>query len=129
MPHRYMCITKYSTRGKAGVHILAEVGSHFDLAMVSFKKFFKLKTGVAWEARLDPRRDSACDTTGDGGCDERFLYRPPVKAQPKGIMKQMTIREKMKDGGDLPAVTMVLPSVEIDDTELECSAKTPEGGW
>ena len=107
---------------------LSPVASHFDIAMASFRKFFKLKTGVAWEARLAPRKDIACDASGDGGCDERFLYRPPNKREPKGMMKQRTRKEKMEEDG-LPILTKVLPSVEVDDTEIECSAMTPEGGW
>ncbi len=129
MPHRYMCVTKYSTKGKAGVLELSPVASHFDLAMASFKKFFKLKTGVVWESRLDPRKNSERDAGGDGGCDQKFLYRPPTKGQPKGMMEQKTRREKMEQNDGLPILTKVLPSVEVDDAEIECSAKTPDGGW
>jgi hypothetical protein len=71
---------------------------------------------------------------GDGGCDEHFRYQLPGPGKPKGAMRQSTLVEswaKKGNGsrGSSGEVTMLVPSVEVEDNEIECSARTPEGGW
>jgi hypothetical protein len=105
------------------------------VAFASFKKFFKAKTNVDWEARLE-KKDQCCDASsiGDGRCDDHFRYQPPGPGKPKGAMKQMTLVERwakkgMENKGSSEDVTVLMPSVEVEDGEIHCSARTPEGGW
>lgn len=103
------------------------------MAFAGFKKFFKAKTNVDWEARLE-KRERCCQASdiGDGGCDDHFKYQPPGKQ--KRAMRQPTLSETwVKEGNvsrrNLGDVTVVMPRVEVEDAEIECSARTPEGGW
>ena len=105
------------------------------MAFAGFKKFFKAKTNVEWEARLE-KRDRCCDASsmGDGECDDHFRYQPPMLGKAKGAMKQMTLIERwakngMGSGRSLGDVTVLIPSVEVEDDQIHCSAMTPEGGW
>jgi hypothetical protein len=64
-PHRYWCLSKYSAKGRTGAYEAAPIGSQFDVAFAGFKKFFKAKTNVEWEARLE-KRERYCDATSMG---------------------------------------------------------------
>jgi hypothetical protein len=135
IPHRYMTLTRYIKPGETATAELSPIGSQYDVAFEAFKKFFKLKTNVEWEARLE-KRDRCCDASsmGDGGCDDHFRYKPPGPGKPKGAMKQSTLAEtwgKESNGsrGNSVEVTMLMPSVEVDDEETKGCARTPEGGW
>jgi hypothetical protein len=134
-PHRYWCLSKYSAKGRTGTYEAAPIGSQFDVAFAGFKKFFKAKTNVEWEARLE-KRDRCCDASsmGDGECDDHFRYQPPMLGKAKGAMKQTMLIERwakngMGSGGSLGDVTVLIPSVEVEDDQIHCSAMTPEGGW
>lgn len=133
LPHRYMCISKFTTRGKAGTAHLTPIGSQYDITMAAFKKFFKLKTGIAWEARLESskeRKNSACEV-GDGGFDgsHLFKYMQPAAEEPQGAMRQKTRKEELKENKNKPEATVLLPYVELSKAELDVSARTPEAGW
>lgn len=135
LPHRYWCLSKYSTKGKTGTYEVAPIGSQFDVAFAGFKKFFKAKTNVDWEARLE-KRERCCQASniGDGGCDDHFKYQPPGPGRQKGSMRRPTLSETwVKEGNasrrNLGDVTVVMPRVDVEDEEIECSARTPEGGW
>lgn len=52
-PRVYAAYVKYSRVGKATTHLLAPLGSSLDLAMKSFKEFFRLRTGRGWDQRFD----------------------------------------------------------------------------
>jgi hypothetical protein len=75
----------------------------FDVAFRNFKNFFKKKTGIDWDQRLDglnpgdrEKADSAEDgnikkeTTEGGKAEEddrqMFVYIPPLKDKPRGVM-------------------------------------------
>ena len=124
-PHRYAVYTRYSEIGKLGTASIAPIGSTFDFAMQQFKWYFKQKTGVSWEQRLEPNLQHCASANTDGGSDTRFVYKPPPVGKPRGLMPGKTRMERSKEGD----VTVVIPSVEIDDTELDCQAKTPQAGW
>ena len=134
IPRRYMALTRYTKPGKTVTAELSLIGSHYDVAFHAFKKFFKIKTNVEWEARLE-KRDCCCDATSmDGGCDGHFRYQPPRPGKPKGAMKQSVQVERwakqgMASRASSGDVTVLMPSVEVEDDEIECSARTPEGGW
>jgi hypothetical protein len=70
------------------------------VAFAGFKKFFKAKTNVDWEARLE-KRDRCCDASSivDSRCDDHFRYQPPGAGKPKGAMKQTTIVERWAKKG------------------------------
>jgi hypothetical protein len=49
-------------------------------------------------------------------------------------MKQTTLVERwakngMGSGGSSRDVVVLLPSVEVEDNQIHCSARTPEVGW
>ena len=131
-----MALSRYIQPGKTATAELSPVGSRFDIAFAAFKKFFQLKTNVEWEARCQRKKsDRCCDQSNvDGGCDGHFRYQPPGPGKPKGAMKQSTLTEHWtKNGagssGSSGEVMLLIPSVEVEDDEIECSARTPEGGW
>lgn len=135
LPRRYMALTRCIQPGKTATAELSPIGSQYDVAFEAFKKFFKLKTNVDWEARLE-KRDRCCDASnmGDGGCGDHFRYQPPGPGKPKGAMKQSTLAETWAKGGDgsrgtSGEVTVLIPSVEVEDDEIDCCARTPEAGW
>ncbi|KAH8698493.1 BRCT domain protein [Talaromyces proteolyticus] len=55
-PHTYSAFVKYSRTGASGKDILAPGGSTLDLAVSTFEKFFKTKTGLEWKDRFDDSR-------------------------------------------------------------------------
>jgi hypothetical protein len=130
-----MALTRYIQPGKTATAELSPIGSQYDVAFDAFKKFFKLKTNVDWEARLE-KRDRCCDASsiGDGGCDDHFRYRPPGPGKPNGAMKQSTLAETWakkanESRGSSGEATVLMPSVEVEDDEIDCCAMTPEAGW
>ena len=129
-----MALSRYIKPGKTATAELAPIASRFDMAFDAFKKFFKLKTNVEWEGRLQ-KTDRCCDAGMDGGCDDHFRYQLPGPGKPKVAMKQSTLTEhwakKRSEGSDdNPGdVTVLVPSVEVEDDDIECSARTPQGGW
>lgn len=135
MPHRYMALTRYIKPGKTATAELSPIGSQYDIAFDAFKKFFKLKTNVEWEARLE-KRERCCyaNSTGDSGCDSHFRYRLPGPGKPKGAMKESTLADTSAkkgnvSGGSSGEVTVLMPSVEVEDDETGYCARTPDGGW
>jgi hypothetical protein len=88
-------MSKYSAKGKTGTYEAAPIGSQFDVAFAGFKKFFKAKTNVDWEARLE-KRGWCCDASSivDRRCDDHFRYQPPGPGKPKGATKQTTLAER-----------------------------------
>jgi hypothetical protein len=72
------------------------IPSTFDVSFRQFKKFFKLKTGIEWDCRLD----------GVKGGEEAFVYVPPVEGQPRGVvpMGWGKEEERLGEGYDLKAV-------------------------
>jgi hypothetical protein len=135
IPHRYMVLNRYTKPGKTATTELSPLGSQYDIAFDAFKNFFKLKTNVEWEARLE-KRDRCCysNSAGDGGCDIHFRYQPPGPGKPKGAMKQSTLANasEMKENGSRESsgeVTVLMPSVAVEDDEIENCTRTPQGSW
>jgi len=79
------------------------VPAAFDVVFGNFKNFFKKKTGIDWDKRLDglkpgdgEKARSAEDgnikkeVTGGGKAEEddrqMFVYIPPPKGKPRGVM-------------------------------------------
>ena len=48
----------------------------FDVAFKQFKKFFRIKTGIEWDQRLDGMEPN----------EDAFVYVPPSKSEPRGVM-------------------------------------------
>jgi hypothetical protein len=48
----------------------------FDVAFKQYKKFFKIKTGLEWDHRLDGLKPG----------EDAFVYVPPPKGEPRGVM-------------------------------------------
>ncbi|KAK2748049.1 hypothetical protein FQN55_004598 [Onygenales sp. PD_40] len=81
-PHTYSTFVKYSRVGIGASSHLALVGSSWDMAFASFKKFFKAKCGAQWEERHvepEPKKD-------DDGCplppDENWFQYEALPAVP-----------------------------------------------
>ncbi len=119
IPHTYACYLKYSRRGVSGRDILAIPGSSWELAFDAFRKFFKTKTRKDWNDRLDGK---PAPISSDGNSDDPFRYEPPQSAcEPKGLVEQKTRLERAKEsqsGGD-ESVTMIVPTIEISDDDIE----------
>ncbi|KAI9753147.1 MAG: hypothetical protein M4579_005310 [Chaenotheca gracillima] len=75
-PYLYGLSAKYTRPGISGKLILAPPGSYFEHAFREFRRYFKEKTGMAWEVRLD----------GRPAVPGQFAYCPPGGGKPRGIM-------------------------------------------
>lgn len=53
------------------------VPTTFDVAFKQFKHFFKTKTGIEWDQRLDGVKSEK---------EDAFVYMPPSKDEPRGVM-------------------------------------------
>jgi hypothetical protein len=130
-----MALARYVEVGKTATAELSPIGSQYDIAFNAFKNFFKLKTSVEWEARLEKTGPCGCSNdTGDGGCDSHFQYRPPAPGKPRGAMKQSTMADtwaKKWNGSSESSreVAVLMPSDEVEDDETGYCPTTPEGGW
>ena len=56
--------------------MLAPIGSSFEVAFGSFKKFFELKTLKEWDERLIKANVG----------EEAFVYSPPKEGEPRGFL-------------------------------------------
>lgn len=82
---------KYNRPGAATTYIKEYmIPSAFDVAFRQFRKFFRIKTGVEWDCRLD----------GVGGGEEAFVYVPPTKEQPRGVMPMGWVEPEERVGDD-----------------------------
>lgn len=52
-PHTYSTFVKYTRVGISSKDILAPRGSTLESALLAFKKFFYMKTGIDWKYRFD----------------------------------------------------------------------------
>lgn len=80
-PSKFACFTNYSspTAGTA-CHVLAPVGSSFQLAVDHFMQFFKLKTKLEWK-----ERNGTMGSEGTGS-KSAFVYMPPADGEPWGVI-------------------------------------------
>ena len=79
VPRYYACFEKHSAPGKTSEsHILAPVGSSFNVAFDHFKNFFKLKTGIEWDQRCRSWMVP----------DANFIFMPPRIGEPRGILQE-----------------------------------------
>ncbi|KAI9705109.1 MAG: hypothetical protein M1836_006892 [Candelina mexicana] len=78
IPHLYCTYTRYSRPGKSADQNLTPIGTLFDSCFAAFTKFFKSKTGLCWEERLDKKKVEG----------EVFTYTPPVLGRPRGRMPE-----------------------------------------
>jgi hypothetical protein len=131
-----MALARFIEVGKTATAELSPIGSQYDIAFNAFKNFFKLKTNVEWEARLEKTGRCGCSNdTSDSSCDSHFQYRPPAPGKPKGAMKQSSTladtwaKKGNGSGESLREVAVLMPSVEVEDDEIGYCARTPEGGW
>ncbi|KAI9812887.1 MAG: hypothetical protein M1827_004405 [Pycnora praestabilis] len=120
-PHLYACYIKYTRPGKTGTDMLAPLASLFSTAWNAFTKFFKAKTGKAWEMRLDSRwglkamgraggvvekgmgEDLGKGEMGEKGEREEtggFVYTPPVLGRPRGRMPMGWVEPVQKGEDD-----------------------------
>ena len=66
--------------------VLARHASLFDEAFRAFRSFFQLKTGLAWEQRLERQEEKDREANADGG---RFRYLAPQgRLEPKGVLPE-----------------------------------------
>ncbi len=96
IPYSYMVGVRFNRPGMATKylgHLL--VPSMFDKAFKSFKAFFRSKTGIPWDKRLDNIKleslENAVGERGEGeetiAADKRpFIYIPPNADSPRGEM-------------------------------------------
>jgi hypothetical protein len=117
-PHYYATTACYSCSGsRLYVQVLAPVGSTFDNAFVAFTSFFRLKTGLQWEKRLNtrlseiPQSDKFLSSTAAKGTKDKrkiksefadavknadntlmapFHYEPPAANKPRGMLLHVT---------------------------------------
>ncbi|ELR10209.1 hypothetical protein VC83_02993 [Pseudogymnoascus destructans] len=76
-PYTYTVGAKFNRPGAATTYIKEYmVPSTFDVAFRQFRKFFRIKAGIDWDCRLD----------GVRGGEEAFVYVPPVRGEPRGVM-------------------------------------------
>ncbi|OBT93997.1 hypothetical protein VE01_07121 [Pseudogymnoascus verrucosus] len=76
-PYTYTVGIKFNRPGHATTYIKEYmVPSTFDVAFRQFRKFFKIKTGIEWDCRLD----------GPGAGEDAFVYVPPGRGEPRGVM-------------------------------------------
>ncbi|KAI9709830.1 MAG: hypothetical protein M1812_007622 [Candelaria pacifica] len=78
IPHLYCTYTRYSRPGRSAGEDLTPIGSLFSPCFAAFTKFFKTKTGLRWEERLDKKKVEG----------EVFTYSPPVLGRPRGRMPE-----------------------------------------
>lgn len=77
VPHTYMVGARFNRPGHATLFIKEfMVPATFDIAFKQFRKFFKIKTGIDWDQRLDGLKSN----------EEAFVYVPPPKGEPRGVM-------------------------------------------
>ncbi|KAL2006632.1 hypothetical protein VTN00DRAFT_9300 [Thermoascus crustaceus] len=80
-PHVYATYIEYSRVGTSASDLLAPPGSTFEFAMSAFKKFFKIKTGMRWEERVndklpEPKKDAEGNPLPED--EGSFRYEPPM---------------------------------------------------
>ncbi|KAK5629646.1 hypothetical protein RRF57_005361 [Xylaria bambusicola] len=93
-PYNYICTTLYTKRRETSKGRFPESPVDFDTAFRKFKGFFKKKTNIGWDDRIDK-----VGTTGP----ESFQYQPPCGGKPVGIIKKRPLpiaeKEKQRNGG------------------------------
>ncbi|KAI0023242.1 hypothetical protein F4780DRAFT_103471 [Xylariomycetidae sp. FL0641] len=81
-PHLYYVRANYGGRKHAGKQLKwtsSETPQTFEISLVSFKKFFKRRTGIRWDERLDKDKRG---TTVPG----KFTYLHPTGGKPEGVV-------------------------------------------
>lgn len=82
---------KYNRPGAATTFIKEYmIPSTFDVSFKQFRKLFKLKTGIEWDCRLD----------GLKAGEDAFVYVPPSKDQPRGVMPMGWAEPQLEKPGD-----------------------------
>ncbi|KFY87678.1 hypothetical protein V500_06837 [Pseudogymnoascus sp. VKM F-4518 (FW-2643)] len=99
-PYTYMVGAKYNRPGAATTYIKEYmIPSTFDVSFKQFHKFFKLKTGIEWDCRLDKLKSG----------EDSFVYMPPPKDTPRGVLPMGWMEPevaKPDNGADNEAATM-----------------------
>lgn len=146
----YACYISY-TVGRPGLKLeaepLAPPGSAWDFSWDIFTKFFKLKTGVDWDASPDwgnARDDNGLRIDeGDAGMrNKRFEYLRPKPGLPQRLGHNASAegpasetRITNEPGRDAttdrrPGVTMVMLGIAVPSpSDIDAVAQTPDGGW
>lgn len=91
----------------------------FSTAFYCFRKFFREKTGVEWDERLE-RRNSKVDEMGREV--DFFKYSPPIRGRPVGLLPWGYVRPEDRVG-----VVMEGEGVAYD-TESEADSEEEGGG-
>ena len=91
---------KYNRPGAATTYIKEYmIPSTFDVSFKQFQKFFKLKTGIEWDCRLDKLKSG----------EDSFVYMPPPKDTPRGVLPMGWMEpqvEKPDNGADEEAAAI-----------------------
>ncbi|KAI2630429.1 hypothetical protein GGS21DRAFT_200622 [Xylaria nigripes] len=79
-PHEYQCTTLFTkgAKDKAIPHYLRDEPVDLNTAFLVFKSYFKKKTAIAWDDRVDKM--------GSAG-PAYFKYRPPTGGKPIGLIR------------------------------------------
>ncbi|KAI1359842.1 hypothetical protein F5Y08DRAFT_349280 [Xylaria arbuscula] len=76
-PRNYICTTQYTKARETLRGHFPETPVHLDEALKKFKAWFKKKTGITWNERIDK-----AGTMGP----EYFQYQPPAGGKPVGLL-------------------------------------------
>ena len=149
-PRRYACYISY-TAGRPGVkreiEPLAPVDSTWSFAWEMFTKFFKLKSGIEWDARhvWSEARDASglrIDGEDAGMPHKKFEYVPPREGLPQGLRRNSGAdgpaaeasrnhrhREDETRTDRRPSATGVMPGIAVpEQDDIMAGARTPDGG-
>ncbi|KAI0526529.1 hypothetical protein F5B22DRAFT_586323 [Xylaria bambusicola] len=86
-PYNYICTTLYTKRRETSRGRFPESPVDFNTAFRKFKGFFKKKTNIGWDDRINK-----VGTTSP----ESFQYQPPSGGKPVGIIKHLLDTAKNK---------------------------------
>ncbi|KAH6673136.1 hypothetical protein B0J14DRAFT_667985, partial [Halenospora varia] len=90
LPATYMTGAKFSRSHRPLAYYRDTcIPKDFPSAFADFKHFFQLKTGIEWDARLEPVNTKA---------PEPFTYKPPVLGRPVGVLPWGYVRPEMCEG-------------------------------
>ncbi|KUJ15392.1 uncharacterized protein LY89DRAFT_111738 [Mollisia scopiformis] len=122
-PHLYMCGAKLSRSNRPCTYYREACHAmEFRDAFKHFQHFFKTKTGVAWDDRLEKRIPTPIGANavlpGTGQLVERnFIYAPPVRGRPVGLLPAGYIRPEDR----------VVPVETGDSTNSSSGSSSEEG--
>ncbi|KAJ1335381.1 RNA polymerase II subunit A C-terminal domain phosphatase [Microdochium nivale] len=93
-PYLYLCTATFNKRGGKTSVIRPskmETPGPLDRELAAWKKFFKIKTGIAWSDRVSRIEENR----GEAG---NFQYEPPVGGKPLGVFEDEPDDDTLENG-------------------------------